>query len=280
MATYLITWNPKRWYWENIQECIKDINENGYHLITWSCGRTKKIVEKDRIFMIRLGSEPRGIFASGWATSNVYEDQHWDTEADENALYVDINLDVLINPDHESIFPSTKLKEGILADMHWYSQSSGIVIRDEIATKLETEWKGFLATKGIVQETALNTEILPEEVVDVQTYYEGATKQIRVNVYERNAKARKQCIRHYGLSCYICKFNFEKVYGDVGVGFIHVHHLKPLSEIAVEYELEPIQDLRPVCPNCHAIIHRKYPAYTIEEIQELLARESGDGTTS
>ena len=273
MATYLITWNPKRWYWEDLQECIEEINEHGYHLITWSCGRNKKILEKDRIFMIRLGSEPRGIFASGWATSNVYENQHWDTKADKTALYVDICLDVLINPERELIFPSTKLKAGILADMHWYSQSSGITIPDEIATRLETDWESFLAMKGIVQQTVFNTGTSLEGVVDTQTYYEGATKQIKLNVYERNANARKQCIRHYGLNCYICGFNFQKFYGDVGVGFIHVHHLKPLSEIASEYELHPLEDLRPVCPNCHAIIHRKKPAYTVEEMQKLLKRE-------
>lgn len=270
MATYLITWNPNKWPWEDLQDCIEEIKNNGYYLTNWSCGRTKKILEKDRIFIIRLGSEPRGIFASGWVNSEVYDDKHWDTEVNKTALYVDMRLDVLFNPDCEPIFSRTKLKEGILASMHWDTQSSGITIPDQIAVQLETEWKSFLATKGIVQQPAFNKETLLEEVVDAQIYYEGATKQIKVNVYERNANARKQCIRHYGLNCCICGFNFKKFYGDVGVGFIHVHHLKPLSEIASEYELNPLEDLRPVCPNCHVIIHSKKPAYTVEEMQKLL----------
>jgi predicted HNH restriction endonuclease len=112
-------------------------------------------------------------------------------------------------------------------------------------------------------------ETFPEGVVDAQTYYEGSTKHITVNVYERSAKARRVCIARYGVDCFICGFNFKSVYGEAGDGFIHVHHLKPLSEVGEEYELHPVKHLRPVCPNCHAMIHRKTPAHTIEEMREL-----------
>ena len=73
------------------------------------------------------------------------------------------------------------------------------------------------------------------------------------------------------MDCFVCGFNFKSAYGNAGDGFIHVHHLKPLSEADEEYELDPVKDLRPVCPNCHAVIHRKIPAYTIEEMKELLS---------
>jgi 5-methylcytosine-specific restriction enzyme A len=111
---------------------------------------------------------------------------------------------------------------------------------------------------------------LSEEVIGIEKYFEGATKQIAVNVYERNPDARKKCIKHYGLICQVCGFSFEKVYGAIGEGYIHIHHLKPLSEIAQEYELDPIKDLRPVCANCHAMIHRKKPAYTIDELKYII----------
>jgi hypothetical protein len=117
----------------------------------------------------------------------------------------------------------------------------------------------------------LDEESFPEEVSGAHTYYEGATKSISVNVYERNAKARRACIAHYGTDCFICGFSFKAVYGEAGGGFIHVHHLKPLSEIGEEYRLDAIADLRPVCPNCHAMIHRRVPAYTIEEMKRLLS---------
>ncbi|MDZ8051745.1 MAG: HNH endonuclease [Aulosira sp. ZfuVER01] len=108
--------------------------------------------------------------------------------------------------------------------------------------------------------------LIAEEVTEPKKYYEGATTQIMVNTYERNSQARKKCLATHGLGCYICGFNFARFYGDVGKDFIQIHHLKPLSEIKEEYEVDPIKDLRPVCPNCHAMIHMRKPPYTREEI--------------
>jgi 5-methylcytosine-specific restriction enzyme A len=68
--------------------------------------------------------------------------------------------------------------------------------------------------------------------------------------------------------------DFEKVYGEIGKGFIHVHHIVELSNIKSEYKVQPIEDLRPVCPNCHAMLHRKKPAYKIEELKEILMRST------
>jgi len=64
--------------------------------------------------------------------------------------------------------------------------------------------------------------------------------------------------------------NFADRYGEIGDGFIHVHHLRPISSIGAEYVIDPISDLRPLCPNCHAMVHRRAPAITIEELREVL----------
>ena len=107
----------------------------------------------------------------------------------------------------------------------------------------------------------------PEEVSNPERFFEGAAKTISVNAYERNGNARSACIKHYGAVCAICNFNFETAYGAIGKGFIHVHHIVPLAEIRREYKLNPIRDLIPVCPNCHAIIHLTQPAMSIEELR-------------
>ena len=113
-----------------------------------------------------------------------------------------------------------------------------------------------------------NTEELSD--AESEKLKEGAKRKVTVNAYERNFIARKKCINKYGFNCFICGFNFQKTYGEIGKEFIHVHHLKPLSEIQEEYEVNPIEDLRPVCPNCHAMLHRKIPAYSIDEIKDIL----------
>lgn len=109
----------------------------------------------------------------------------------------------------------------------------------------------------------------PEQVTRGE-YREGAVRQVLVNAYERDRAARQACINHYGLACAVCGLRFEERYGALGAGFIHVHHVVPLSELGPDYRLDPIQDLRPVCPNCHAMLHRRRPPLSIEELRGAL----------
>ena len=102
---------------------------------------------------------------------------------------------------------------------------------------------------------------------------EGSTKQIIINAYERNPAARAACIEHFGYICQICGFDFALKYGLLGEEFIHVHHIKPLYELDEEYEVDPINDLVPLCPNCHSMVHRKRPAYTIADVRKSLLRK-------
>jgi 5-methylcytosine-specific restriction protein A len=273
MTTYLLTWNPAKWRWDNIQDQISEIYDNGVSPDSWSCGITNKIVEGDRVFLLKQGMEPRGICASGWSESSVSVKKHWNREKAKKGVttrYIKVRWEVLLNPDTESIFPREWLNYGILKEMHWNTQISGIKIRDDIALALEEEWEAFLKKReehGVSERGEYSS---PDEVINPHEYHEGAMKQIAVNVYERNPEARRKCLEHYGYECHICDFSFERVYGEIGKNFIHVHHLKPLSEIGSKYKVDPIKDLRPICPNCHAIVHKRNPPYSIEDMREIL----------
>jgi hypothetical protein len=113
----------------------------------------------------------------------------------------------------------------------------------------------------------LEAGISPDEVDE---YWEGSAHLVTVNAYERDPRARQTCIDHFGARCTVCGFDFGSTYGPVGEGLIHVHHLRQLSDIASEYEVDPIADLRPVCPNCHAVIHRRNPPYSIQDVKKFL----------
>ncbi|HEY9630721.1 MAG TPA: HNH endonuclease [Coleofasciculaceae cyanobacterium] len=113
-------------------------------------------------------------------------------------------------------------------------------------------------------------EIFPDEVDSSEVFREGAVRQVLVNAYERNSVARKKCIEHYGTECFVCGFSFSQAFGELGKDFIHVHHLKPLSEIGEEYKVNPIEDMRPVCPNCHAMLHRQTSLLSIEQVKAAL----------
>lgn len=119
----------------------------------------------------------------------------------------------------------------------------------------------------VQQEMPLAEEFDEEEASQL---FEGSKRTIVVNTYERNPVARDQCIAHYGAICAVCNTNFSKVYGQIGEGFIHVHHLKLISSIGDSYQIDPIADLRPVCPNCHAMLHKRKPPFTIEEMKQIL----------
>lgn len=271
MKTYLLTWNPDRWSWKVFAEEINKLRQDGFVDDHWSCGNNRRIEEGDRIFLLRQAKEPRGIAASGWAISDVYEDEYFDPKADKaTALYIRVRFDVLLDSDKGTVYPRQNLDAEIFANagkMHWDTQVSGVRIPANVAEVLENEWSIFLEQHGI---SRIPKTIFPDEITIAKNYYEGAVKSVQVNIYERNAQARADCIKRYGCNCVVCGFNFEEVYGALGTDFIHVHHLKPLSGINQEYEVDPIKDLRPVCPNCHAMIHRRKPAYSIEEMRQQL----------
>lgn len=104
-------------------------------------------------------------------------------------------------------------------------------------------------------EDDLTKGYYPDEVSE--SLEEGNSKTVTVNIYERNPIARKQCIEHYGVQCQVCDLHFGNNYGEVGESFIHVHHIIPLHKIQQGYIVNPITDLIPVCPNCHAMLHRQ-----------------------
>jgi hypothetical protein len=110
----------------------------------------------------------------------------------------------------------------------------------------------------------------PDGVSEDTDFWEGAGRSVLVNQYERNREARTACIKHYGARCIICSFDFESVYGPSGKDFILVHHLRQISEIKEGYQIDPIADLRPVCPNCHAVIHKRPSPYTINEMKNMV----------
>ncbi len=130
--------------------------------------------------------------------------------------------------------------------------------------------KGISSLDGYKQ--VIQDAHLPEELPNGIKYQEGAVQQIRVNKYERDKKARDACLSHYGYVCQICHVKLSDVYGAIAETLIHVHHVKPISEVGESYMVDPISDLIPVCPNCHAVIHLKTPPYAPQYLSDILLK--------
>jgi hypothetical protein len=114
--------------------------------------------------------------------------------------------------------------------------------------------------------------VFPDEVDLTETYREGAVSRVLVNAYERNPEARAKCLAYYGTTCFICGFDFGQAYDGVGQGYIHVHHLFEISRMGSGHAVDPITDMRPVCPNCHVVIHLYRQPFSIEEVKAMVAR--------
>ncbi|MBE0645588.1 MAG: HNH endonuclease [Bacteroidetes bacterium] len=203
--------------------------------------------------------------AAGSIESVPYYNEHWDDTRDDEALYVDILFGSLLHPERDGVLPRSVLSSTEFVGVQWDAQSSGILIPPQVAEQLEHRWNSFLTDIGQARV------VLAEEIVSPESYYEGASRKIYVNRYERDANARKACIAHHGAECIACGFEFGKVYGERGAGFIHVHHLVPLSAIKKGYQVNPQSDLVPLCPNCHAMVHRYPETLTIDQLRDLLS---------
>ncbi len=134
--------------------------------------------------------------------------------------------------------------------------------------------------EGLIEFLLHPHQMVNEDVYDVdypeddENLYEGALIKVMANKYERNQRARRECVAEKGYKCSVCGLDFEETYGEKGRNFIHVHHVVPISSIGKEYQLNVATDLVPVCPNCHYMLHRKDPPYTILELKEYLIEQN------
>jgi predicted HNH restriction endonuclease len=137
------------------------------------------------------------------------------------------------------------------------------------------------ATYNTIRELASSTNIiLSEEYNDVfqgesaslESRLEGTRTERFVTVYERDASLRNAAITLHGTQCCICGFDFGQMYGELGKGYIHIHHVKPVSSLNEPTLVDPRADLAPVCANCHAIIHRRRDrTISIEEMKQIVS---------
>ena len=170
-----------------------------------------------------------------------------------------------------SFYARLKLKEeytdGILSLHHLHEHGYQGDPRSVRECKDESLLDFLLHPHQMVNEDVYDVDY-PE---DDEKLYEGSLITVKANKYERNQKARRECVAKKGYQCLVCGRDFEATYGEIGKNFIHVHHLTPISTIGKEYELNVETDLVPVCPNCHYMLHRKDPPYTIEELKEMFS---------
>lgn len=149
-----------------------------------------------------------------------------------------------------------------------FDRAPGDVDRDVREVLLLSESALALVLCLAAEDVAASPTI--EADAGVAGYPEGAVTRVLQNRYERDRRNRGLCIAAFGACCQACGLDFEQRYGEIGRGFIHVHHLVPVSRLVGRYVINPVTDLIPVCPNCHAMLHRADPPLDVAFLRQTL----------
>ena len=135
-TSWLLLWNPTRFDVNRLKKELKELRQKGSTEFTWNCSWTKGIEAGDRVFLMRVVHEPRGLVASGYATGKPKEGEHWE-EAAKVTNYVPVKWEWF---DPVPLIFREELDEPQFAGVKWSPQASGIRIKGEAADNLEREW--------------------------------------------------------------------------------------------------------------------------------------------
>jgi hypothetical protein len=154
-----------------------------------------------------------------------------------------------------------------------YADGDGVLgyrhMRPATATSLDPDelWQAVGADVADGQNVRWTlARCTPEQNESDVIYTEGERFEVRTTAIERNPAARDACLRHHGYKCAVCDFDFAAEYGEIGEGYIHVHHRSEIGLSDGPRRVDPVRDLIPLCPNCHAMVHRKSPALDVDEL--------------
>ena len=134
--------------------------------------------------------------------------------------------------------------------------------------EIVSQWTGYFAS-AITSILPIERKIWASQE-DLNGYPEGAVSTLQVNRYERDQRNRDAAILIHGAVCRACGLDFESRYGQIASGFIEVHHTTLVSQLGPNYHIDPSKDLVPLCPNCHAVAHRRDPPFSVDEIRQML----------
>lgn len=253
VAAIILGWNPERWADWSYPRAIEDVRETGLHRVRWTVPDRSALLHvvaassQTEAWLLLQGRRP-GLIGHGVIAS-----------VDPESGTLNVAFDGLLPlGDHVPL----SLLEDRMPECPWASTGSGEILTPRHAALIRSVW-AEAALPSEADPTAPVPGSLPEEIL----------VRVAANRYEQSINAREACIAHHGTSCAACGFSFERVYGEIGRDFIQVHHIVPAYEIRSDYQLDPVTDLVPLCPNCHAMAHRGTAIpRTPAELRTLIAR--------
>lgn len=140
--TYLFTWNPSLWKWEDLNKNINEVNNHGITIHKWAVASHKKLKIGDRAFLIKLGKKdkgPKGIMASGYIETESFLGPHWNGVSDD-IYYTVIAFDTILDFEKQDLLFLETLRAKISKTYNWTPRNCGIEINNDITKLLEEFW--------------------------------------------------------------------------------------------------------------------------------------------
>ena len=258
MAAVILGWNPTgpaRW---DYRAAVDLVAESGRYLQRWSADQPLNVTAGTEAWLFVQGSSDAGtgLIGHGVVMSEPYQTLPGDSPAE---WHVSILFDALL-PLGEQVRQDAL--RAAAPGIPWGEAMNrpSVAVPGHEEPGLRRLWRdlGPAATgfPHVVSGTC------PPDTVST----------LDVNRYERNPDARRVCLAFHGTSCAACGFSFETFYGDAGSGSIDVHHVVPPELLGSGYQLDPVADLVPLCPNCHSLAHCSAgPPRTVAELRHIIS---------
>lgn len=263
MAAVILGWNPNRWNPWDYRAVVEQVAESGQFLAHWGVGRRRNIVAGTEAWLLLQGTTDAGsgLIGHGKVVSEPRR-AGAPIEPEDADHFVSVAFDSLL-PLGEQV--RTEELERAVPGIGWAGPGRRTV--RSVPAAAEPGLRQLWRDRG--PAAADPAELVPG------TYPEDAVSRIIVNRYERDSDARRVCLAFHGTSCTVCDFSFEASYGEIGQGFIQVHHVVPASMLGRGYLLDPIADLVPLCANCHAMAHLGVNTpRSVSELRNIVAASS------
>lgn len=164
-------------------------------------------------------------------------------------------------------FPNGNLRKQIVASfLRWAQGVKGF----DIAAKFQRDQENNKRFELLVHESVVDKKTRAQ--IDTrgkaqESFDDGFKREIVREIATRNQKVIRLARKKYPTVCCVCDFDFGRTYGLHGEGFIEMHHLYPISKGA---RRTTVDDLRPVCANCHRMLHRGVVMLEVDELRKIV----------
>ncbi|MET4061940.1 5-methylcytosine-specific restriction protein A [Arthrobacter sp. UYP6] len=273
MAAVVLGWNPATAFGAgpgrtDFAAAAATVDSTGLFGTRWRVGRGQRLDLGTDVWLFAQGRHGRGLLGHGIVAS---APQPGAALPARLGLLAGIVFDLLLTPG--DALPAELLTASV-PDLNWNAvRSTGTIVPAQAQASLRSAWASYLRSlpvpegwQGAVDPTIPLPGSMPQDTL----------RQVAVNRFEHDPDAVQRCVAFHGTSCAACGLSMQQIYGPAGAEYIQVHHIVPPAAIGPDYVLDPVSDLLPMCPNCHAMSHRGAPdPYTPAELRQMLASSAG-----